>query len=236
MDEKGLAQFLKKDGRSESVQRRCVAYAKEFEAFLKKQRKIKSLDDAKPADLVAFTQWDGRPSKPPVKLYLWGIRFYYKFTGNKTMAKAAGEFREGKVKKTRKVFPLKDFRGISQKHAARLAEEGIRNVEDMLKAGAKKKDRKALAKKTGLPEKAILEFVKLSDLARIPGVKNIRARLYYDAGIDSIKKMARQDPHEMREMLVKWVAKTGFDGIAPLPKEAESTVETAKKLKVVVEE
>jgi hypothetical protein len=236
MDEKRLAQFLKKDGRSESVQRRCVAYAKEFESFLKKHRKINNIDDAKPDDLAAFTRWDGRKPKPPVKLYLWGIRYYYKFSGNKTMAKAAAELREGKIKNTRKVFPLKDFRGISRKHAAKLAEQGIANIDDMLKAGAKMKDRKALSKKTGVPEKAILEFVKLSDLARIPGVKNIRARLYYDAGIDSIEKMAKQDPDEMREMLIKWVAKTGFDGIAPLPKEVKSTVETARKLKVVVEE
>jgi len=77
--------------------------------------------------------------------------------------------------------------------------------------------------------------VKLSDLARITGVKGIRARLYYDAGVDTVEKMAKWDAEKLREMLVSFVERTRFDGIAPLPKEAEFTVKTAKKLPKVVE-
>jgi hypothetical protein len=77
--------------------------------------------------------------------------------------------------------------------------------------------------------------VKLSDLARIPGLKNIRARLYYEAGVDSIKKLAVWDPEELRAMLVDFVEETGFEGIAPWPKEASSAVKTAKKLPEMVD-
>ena len=105
----------------------------------------------------------------------------------------------------------------------------------MLKVGRTKSGRKELSEKTGIPLDAILEFVKLSDLARVPGIKSIRARLYYDAGIDSVEKMASWDPKELREMLIEFVERTQFDGIAPLPKEAEFSVKKAKELPKIVE-
>jgi len=108
-------------------------------------------------------------------------------------------------------------------------------VEEMLPAGLTCNKRLELSAKTEIPVDAILEFVKLSDLARIPGVKGIRARLYYDAGVDTIEKMAEWDPKELREMLIEFVERTGFDGIAPLPKEAKFSVEKAKKLPKIVE-
>jgi hypothetical protein len=66
-------------------------------------------------------------------------------------------------------------------------------------------------------------------------VKSVRARLYYDAGVDTVEKMAEWDPEELREMLIAFVEQTGFDGVAPLPKEARNTVETARKLPKIVE-
>jgi hypothetical protein len=42
--------------------------------------------------------------------------------------------------------------------------------------------------------------------------------------------MARWDPAELRAMLIDFVEQRGFDGIAPLPKEAASSVATAKRL------
>jgi hypothetical protein len=84
----------------------------------------------------------------------------------------------------RKPFPLKDFRGVEIEYVENLARHGIRNTVQMLGAGATREDRRILAEQTDVAEHKILEFVKLSDLARIPGVKGTWARLYYEAGID----------------------------------------------------
>ena len=81
----------------------------------------------------------------------------------------------------------------------------------------------------------ILELVKLSDLARIPGVKGVRARLYCDAGVDTMEKMAEWRPEELRQMVDEFVERTGFEGIAPLPAEARFTVAQAKRLPKIVE-
>ena len=88
---------------------------------------------------------------------------------------------------------------------------------------------------TGLPLKVILELVKLSDLSRLRGVKGIRARLYYDAGFDTVEKLAGYDPENLRKELEDFVKRTNFNGIAPLPKEIVSTIEQAKKIKKIVE-
>jgi hypothetical protein len=124
---------------------------------------------------------------------------------------------------------------VNPVHVDRLAAQGITNVEQMCKAGRTSDDRHILAERAGVPPEAVLELVKLADLARIPGLKEIRARLYYDAGVDNVEKLAAWDPVELRDMLIDFVERTGFDGIAPLPKEAASAVATARSLPKVVE-
>jgi hypothetical protein len=139
------------------------------------------------------------------------------------------------AEKKRNPFKLRDFRGIDPVAIAKLESRNIKNIEHMLVAGRTKRQRSTLAEETDIPEDAILELVKLSDLARLPGVKGIRARLYYDAGVDSIEKMASWEPEALRVMVTKYVERTGFEGIPPLPKEVSSTVANAQKLPIVVE-
>jgi len=120
----------------------------------------------------------------------------------------------------RKPFPLEDFRAVDIEFADILAKHGIRNTVQLLGAGATQEDRRILAEQIGVPEPIIKEFVKLSDLARIPGVKGTRARLYYEAGIDSVEKIANLELEEFRNQVVAYVIKSGFDGISTLPAEA----------------
>lgn len=105
----------------------------------------------------------------------------------------------------------------------------------MLKAGRTPRARRRLADETGILLEAIVELVKLSDLARIPGIKSTRARLYHDAGVDTIEKMAEWDPEELRAMLLEFVERAGFGGIAPLPGEAAFSVARTKELPKLVE-
>jgi len=50
------------------------------------------------------------------------------------------------------------------------------------------------SRQTWAPEYTNLDFIRLSDLTRIPGVKGVRARLYYYAGPDAVEK-ARELPN-----------------------------------------
>ena len=61
------------------------------------------------------------------------------------------------------------------------------------------------------------------------------ARLYHDAGADTLEKIAQWEPEELRKMLAEFVNKTKFEGIAPLPKEVNSCVKTARRLPKIIE-
>jgi hypothetical protein len=129
---------------------------------------------------------------------------------------------------------LKDFRGVNPEFLARLEAIGIKKAAQMLSAGQTPEKRVTLALKAGIPEEPVLELVKLSDLARLPGVKGIRARLYYDSGVDNAEKLAAWEPESLPAMTAGFVARTGFDGIAPLLKEVSSTIANARNLPKIV--
>jgi predicted flap endonuclease-1-like 5' DNA nuclease len=207
--------------------------AGDFEEYLQQHRGGKCLEEAEPEDLEAFVAWIEREPKASANTHLWALRYCFEFNENEELRQVAGLLRGQRIKRT--PFPLKDFRGVDPEHAAVLAAAGIRNVKQMLEEGRTPDVRQELADETGIPLETILELVKLSDLARIPGIKRIRARLYHDAGVDTIQKMAEWDPVELRAMLLEFVERTGFDGIAPLPGEAAFSVARAKELPRIVE-
>ena len=137
--------------------------------------------------------------------------------------------------KKRNPFKLKFFLGIDPAVITKLELKGIKNSDQMLAAGRTASQRSTLAMETGIPESAILELVKLSDLARLPGVKGIRARLYYNAGIDSVENMAGWEPEALRQVTTAYVEQSGFEGLPPLPKEVSSTIANAKGLLKILE-
>ena len=137
--------------------------------------------------------------------------------------------------KKRNPFKLKLFLGVDPNVIIALDLIGIRNSDQMLAAGRTPGQRSTLAMETGIPESAILELVKLSDLARLPGVKGIRARLYYNAGIDSVENMAGWEPEALRQVTTAYVEQSGFEGLPPLPKEVSSTIANAKRLPKILE-
>jgi hypothetical protein len=112
---------------------------------------------------------------------------------------------------------------------------GIVTVEHMLAAAKTPKARKQLSKQAGVPLPMILELVKLSDLSRLGAIKSVRARLYYDAGLDTPDKFVHWEPDALQQMLIEFVERTGFDGIAPLPKELRNAIARAQQLSKAVQ-
>ena len=232
MDEEGFRVFLRRGGRSQSAIKRCIVYVRGFETIFKTGKVVKSLT-GQVQKIWKTLEWIEREPETSAKIHIWALSYYYEYTSDEAMRKLANELRGQRIK--RKPFDLKKFRGVNPEHLDKLASIDIRNVKQMLDSGKTRVSRQNLSEKTGIPLEAILEYVKLSDLARIPGIKGIRARLYFDAGVDTIEKMAEWNPRELREMLIEFVERTGFDGIAPLPKEAEFSVKKAKRLPKIVE-
>ena len=233
MDQAQFEQFLKRGGRSESARRRVLERVAEYERFLLDERDGTALEQSRAEDLEEFVDWLERDANNSAKTHLWALRYFYQYTGNEELSALAAALREHRIQ--RKPFELQGFRGIEPSHVQKLAGSGIRNVRQMLRAGRTPSARQELAEAIGVPLEAVVELVKLSDLGRIPGIKGIRARLYHDAGVDTVQKLADWDPEALRVALVDFVERTGFEGIAPLPAEVRYSVRQAQALERVVE-
>jgi predicted flap endonuclease-1-like 5' DNA nuclease len=225
--------YLRRKGKKDHVVDDLMTRCELFQQFLQERSK-QGLDKADDADLLDYV--DGlKDKKTDVNNHLRAIALYYKFKSNSKLSSLASNLRSQRISAVRKSFALGDFRGINRKYLALLEKEGITTADQILERGKTPESRKDLSVKTGIPLKSITEYVKLSDLSRIEGVKTVRARLYFDAGVNTLDKMASWDPVELRSMLVSYVERTGFNGIAPLPKELRNTVETAKRLRRIVD-
>ncbi len=235
MDEDGFRQFLKRGGRKSHTVDNVVKIVRSYEAYLDKFAEGKAIENATTDDLVTYVEWFEEEEEKSAKGQLWAIRYYYRFINNKPMVMQASDLREERTAMTRKSFKLRDFLGIDTTYVEKLEDVGIRDVNQMRTRGRTPDQRRELAIKTDVPEEVILELVKLSDLSRLPGVKGIRARLYYNAGIDTVEKMAEQNPDTLLVVMREFVEETGFEGIAPLPKEVESSIRTAQNLPKEIE-
>ncbi|MDK2384196.1 MAG: DUF4332 domain-containing protein [Candidatus Korarchaeota archaeon] len=132
-------------------------------------------------------------------------------------------------------YPIEAIEGIGNVYSKKLKEIGIKTVDDLLRAGAKKSDRRRLAKALGVSEKRVLEWVNRADLFRIPGVGEEYSDLLEQAGVDTVVELARRNPENLYEDLVKVNEKKKLVRRLPTKKQVASWVLAAKKLKRIVE-
>jgi len=146
MEAEQFERYLKRGGRSQSAVARCTMYVTEFENYLRTSRNDTALEEAEPEDLIEFVKSLDREKKTKSKGYLWAIRNYYTFEHNPELSNLAGLLREERIE--RKPFLLKGFMGVNQVYIDALAEHDIRNIDQMLVAGATRHQRSALAERT----------------------------------------------------------------------------------------
>ena len=166
MDEDGFIQFMKAEKKTQSTIKRNVASVKTFEEYLSKHKQGRKLEEASPQDLRDFASW-GEHQFRKVSMFVAGVRTYYEYKANKQMFNVSREI-VGAIYMGS--YKLKKFRGVEKEHIEKLASRGIETAKQMLTAGKTGEDRKRLVQETGVPIEGILELVKLSDLARLPGL------------------------------------------------------------------
>lgn len=128
-----------------------------------------------------------------------------------------------------------DVEGIGPKYAEILANEGIKTVEGLLKAGAKSNDRKKLADSTQISEKLVLEWVNLADLFRIKGIGEEYSDLLEEAGVDTVPELAQRNPENLMLKLADVNGQKKLVRRLPVLSQVESWVKQAKELPRVIE-
>lgn len=226
MDEQGFIASMRKRKKSEKAIQRYVTCVRNFEAYLAQQGK--TLDGCRPEDLRTGAQSEAG------RLFhdFLGIAAYYEFTGNKPMSVTAHELFSAE---NFAAFELSELLGVDMDYIERLKRHGIVTAKQLVEVGRTPAARAGLSLETGIPGEAVLELVKLSDQARIGGHKRVRAHLYHEAGFDTLEKIAAMEPEALRQKLVEFIEKSGFDGVPPTPKEAAHTVALARHLPRLVE-
>jgi predicted flap endonuclease-1-like 5' DNA nuclease len=83
---------------------------------------------------------------------------------------------------------------ITPAQVEKLHKGKVETTEELLNKGATGKDRKALAKATGLPGPELLVLVHRCDLLRIKGVGSEMVLLFEAAGVKSTADLATKEP------------------------------------------
>ena len=234
MNDEEFRAYLKKRGKKDSVIERNVETIKEFRNYLVKQRE-NDLDAVSTADICSFVKILEKERKTSAKGYLYVLMNYFKFTGQTEILGFVTQLREERTKKSRRVFPLKEFYQVNEDYIKKLDSIGIKNVEQMLEEGKTIKQRKELSQRLDIPEEDILRLVELSDITRIGYVKSKLAVLYHSAGFDSPTKFANFTAEELYKHFEDYIQKSNWDGMVPNLADLKYNLKNAKKLKEVVE-
>ena len=226
MDTENFITFMKKARKPARTINGYVNSVGVYEKYLQTHKQGRNPDKATPDDLKEFVVW-GIEELDNVYRHLWGIRMYYEYIQSDEMEKTAREWMEYVQNETRK---LREFPKVDRDNVKKLSSIGISTVNQLLKASGTKKDREELAEKSEATHEAILELIKLSNLSRLPGLKKVRGRLFYEAGLDTLSKIAALEPEDVQTVLREYIEKTGFVGNAPTYSEAQVAVVMARFL------
>ncbi len=129
---------------------------------------------------------------------------------------------------------LSDIEGIGPAYSDKLSEAGIRSLEKLLEICCEKKARKAIADKTSISEKLILEWVNRADLSRIKGVSTQYADLLECAGVDTIPELAQRNAENLQQKMADVNAQKKLVRQVPSVSQVESWLAQAKELPRVV--
>ncbi|MFW9855383.1 MAG: DUF4332 domain-containing protein [Candidatus Thorarchaeota archaeon] len=235
MDEQRFEKYLKETGRKPNVIKRYLSIVAAFEEFLKsKLLAIQDVNNAGPTDLEEYVESYEQQSRKSARTVLYAFMQYFKAFENSKMVMVAQELREPRKAK-RGPFPLKEFLGINPDDLLKLAEIGIKNIDQMRNAGKTFRLRSELAEKANVPYASILELVHLSDLERIGYVKKKFTRLFYNFGIKTPEDLGKCHPDELHESLKAFVVKSGWDGITPFKSDLTNYINRAKQLPKIID-
>jgi len=128
-----------------------------------------------------------------------------------------------------------DVEGIGPAYADRLHAADIQTTDDLLAAGAKPAGRKALAERTGITEKQLLEWINHADLMRIKGVGSEYADLLEAAGVDTVIELSHRNPDNLASAMKGYNEHKELVRRVPGLAEVEGWVTEAKTLGRTIE-
>jgi len=156
---------------------------------------------------------------------------YFGFLSEPSLDALDLELRENEISTKRKVLRLDQFSDYDMTVVDKLAKASIVSTYQMIEAAWSPELRESLSHRTGIEMDKIIEYLKLSDLSRLKGMKGIRVRLYFDSGIDTLDNLSSWEHEALRSMLADFVKRSDSPGIQPLPKGSAVQLRPQKRSK-----
>jgi len=127
------------------------------------------------------------------------------------------------------------LRGITDDLVTKLKERGLKDSDQLLELAKTPVGRDELAKAVGATAAEILELVNRADLARIKGIGQVFSDLLEQAGVDTVKELARRVPENLHARLVEVNAEKKLAGRIPTLDMVKDWVAQAKELPKMLE-
>lgn len=108
--------------------------------------------------------------------------------------------------------------------------DGISTVQELLISGRDSSSRLELSEMTGIPIDELQDLISMTDMMRLPGVKNIRAGLYVSAGFKTISDIASSDVDGVRKQIGDCIKRHQLSYSVPHKKEVATQIAWAKVL------
>ena len=124
---------------------------------------------------------------------------------------------------------------ITSTEAEKLQKAGIHTTEELLDKAAKTKDRKALAKSSGLAPPALLALARRCDLLRIKGIGSEMVLLLEAAGVKTTAELAKKDVAGLSAAVASANQAKKITEKPPADPQLQYWIEEAKKLPAVLE-
>ena len=125
---------------------------------------------------------------------------------------------------------IEKLEGVGPKYGEALRNVGIRTVEDLLNAGATRKGRIELIKRTGISEARILKCVNMADLFRINGIASQYAELLECAGVDTVTELKKRNAETLAARMAEVNKETHLVRRPPSSTIVSDWIAQAKKL------
>ena len=127
-------------------------------------------------------------------------------------------------------YPISELEGMTAFSASKLKSLGIRTTDALLEAARTVKGRKALATRTGISERQLLEWANVSDYMRIPGMGMAKIGLVRAAGVTTVRELALRNPVRLAQNMKDVNTRRKLVRVLPSEKSVEQLIAQARKL------
>jgi hypothetical protein len=125
---------------------------------------------------------------------------------------------------------LAKFPGVEPAYVEKLASVGIKHSKHLFDRGRTRDARDDVSRQAAVPGDAVLELVKLSDLVRVSGVGPVFARILYQAGSDTLEKLATSSPEGLHDRVMAVNLEMGYTNAAIPMRDIAYCIEVSQEL------